>query len=963
MNGQQKRKMSKSRLMRNMHAFTDSAGNGIWVWDILSGKLVCNPSFSKILGLGAIEREMTMRKFDAHIHREDREQWEKHKRICIHPENESCETEVRLIKTSGAVIWTRHHCRITERDGKKQPRICTALLQDISGTKGKTEKRWAEIEHQNHVANLAGLGSWEWDVVRDYITFNEDYRELLGYEPEEISGPFSSLRRIMYEAELADLKEALEQYIKGEEKFFSREIRGIHKNGQDVWLQDIVTVVERDPKGRPTCLRGSVLNITQRVQSEQKLRRLLTEIEQSNRALQMEVREVSDDLHSAQKMSAAMFSANPQINILFSRKFEILDCNPRAVEYFGFTTKKAFLRNFIPFIKKSMCGLPCSEKLTNLFPVNLRKLLKQGSEQFTAELEIDGRPRSLDILLKRIPYAGSFAVVAYINERSENDERIQLMMDATPLAATLTDENLNVIDCNRAAIRLSGCKSKREYLLRHKSFYPEFQPDGADSKKKMKDGMIEAFQKGFASFIFIYRLPDGEFMPAEITLKRVKWRDTFRLVGFAQDLRKIRKAEADLIQKDRLMQAVNNTATGLISSSPQNFDRAILRALETIGTAADADQAYIWENYGLQDKMHSRRLYLWTAGKAGKPKTENKPTLSYSRLPYFWETLCENRPVNEVTKNLPDRERSYMERLGVSSTLIIPLFHEDKLWGFIGFNNFRKKTKYTKTEEQVLQSGGILIISSILHNRATQDLLNTAEALRKHGKLLETVNEVAALMLNSEKNDFTRRVQQSLQKLGQCTGADRVSLWRCIPEDGKLLCSRLPGWRDGHSFEEDKDQWKISLGDYLPQWNSEGKQEDLHLYKEKMDEPLRSMPILSRTNSLLISPVYIQRVFWGFIGFSHKRKSHRFSETERQLLCSAGMMIASGIMRNEINERLLEAKESALESVRAKNDFLSRMSHEIRTPINAIIGMSAIAGKNREPEKLADCLEKIDNSS
>jgi CheY-like chemotaxis protein/nitrogen-specific signal transduction histidine kinase len=49
---------------------------------------------------------------------------------------------------------------------------------------------------------------------------------------------------------------------------------------------------------------------------------------------------------------------------------------------------------------------------------------------------------------------------------------------------------------------------------------------------------------------------------------------------------------------------------------------------------------------------------------------------------------------------------------------------------------------------------------------------------------------------------------------------------------------------------------------------------------------------------------------------------------------------------------------------RAKSEFLSRMSHEIRTPMNAIIGMTAIAKENiNNPEKLADCLEKVDFSA
>ena len=49
---------------------------------------------------------------------------------------------------------------------------------------------------------------------------------------------------------------------------------------------------------------------------------------------------------------------------------------------------------------------------------------------------------------------------------------------------------------------------------------------------------------------------------------------------------------------------------------------------------------------------------------------------------------------------------------------------------------------------------------------------------------------------------------------------------------------------------------------------------------------------------------------------------------------------------------------------KAKSEFLSRMSHEIRTPMNGIIGMTAIAlQKEQSPERVLDCLQKIQSSS
>ncbi len=66
----------------------------------------------------------------------------------------------------------------------------------------------------------------------------------------------------------------------------------------------------------------------------------------------------------------------------------------------------------------------------------------------------------------------------------------------------------------------------------------------------------------------------------------------------------------------------------------------------------------------------------------------------------------------------------------------------------------------------------------------------------------------------------------------------------------------------------------------------------------------------------------------------------------------------------QTKQALLDAYESARRANSAKSDFLSRMSHDIRTPMNAIIGMTAIAGTHLDDrDRVADCLNKITVSS
>ncbi len=142
----------------------------------------------------------------------------------------------------------------------------------------------------------------------------------------------------------------------------------------------------------------------------------------------------------------------------------------------------------------------------------------------------------------------SIAFQSFTDQMKEANERTQIMLDATPLCCNLWDENFNNIDCNEEAVNLFGLKNKQEYLARFFELSPEFQPCGRPTSEMALENITKAFKDGRIVFEWMHQKLNGEQIPSEITLVRVKRGDNYIVAGYTRDMREYKKMMSEINQ-------------------------------------------------------------------------------------------------------------------------------------------------------------------------------------------------------------------------------------------------------------------------------------------------------------------------------------------------------------------------------------------------------------------------------
>ena len=211
-------------------------------------------------------RELNKRPLPQFIHREDEDIYYLHRKQLVKTSTPQ-QCELRMLKSGENPFWAQLDITAAQNDDGAP--ICRVALHDITEHKQAEEAvRKSEVKYRDLAENLEGI-LWEYDYLTDCWTYVSPQSErILGYTPEEWTNFDWWTDRIHRE----DRKEAVSfcEAQTREGKPHDLEYRFFKKNGEIVWLKDVATVKMQD--GKPVSSRGMMTDITDRKQSEQKLR-------------------------------------------------------------------------------------------------------------------------------------------------------------------------------------------------------------------------------------------------------------------------------------------------------------------------------------------------------------------------------------------------------------------------------------------------------------------------------------------------------------------------------------------------------------------------------------------------------------------------------------------------------------------------------------------------------------------
>lgn len=231
-----------------------------------------------------------------------------------------------------------------------------------------------------------------------------------------------------------------------------------------------------------------------------------------------------------------------------------------------------------------------------------------------------------------------------------------------------------------------------------------------------------------------------------------------------------------LLRRDRIMESVRFAGQHLLLK--EKWEDAISDILCTIGESTNASHAYIFENHlDACNRLLCSLRYEWTASNI--PKQLQEPVLqniSYSDfgLEHWIDQLTAGQPIHGVFAGMSHEEQLLLASQGILSIIVVPIFFEGSLWGFLGLSDCTTPRLWTDTDRDSLRAVADLLGATHSRQIFQKALLESKATLER--RVVERTQELQK-QVKAKENALLElaETQSSLLEMSRVTGMTEVA--------------------------------------------------------------------------------------------------------------------------------------------------------------------------------------------
>ncbi|MDR0557857.1 MAG: response regulator [Treponema sp.] len=326
----------------------------------------------------------------------------------------SYKTQYRILHKNGSFIWVHDKAFIVERDAQGNPSRVLGTIEDITHLKIDDEQIKEQKDQIEFISKIVGFSYWELDIAKGAILFKGRQNVNVAVSKENVH-TLRAWSDIVHPEDKERINRAFSSLLSGETDCFNEEVRlyAATTPAAYLWRQIVIQIVEWGEKGVPTRALGATLDINKLKRTEEQLQAALIQKEHYNEHLKTNINTAMKTLEETQEFNQILLDTNPEISLIFNDKFQLIDCNPAAVKLSGCSTKDEMIQNGHAIITNCMPKYQADGLLSIPLAERLVTAVQIGSLDFESELFVHGKPHSFRVILKKIPYKGSFVLVCF----------------------------------------------------------------------------------------------------------------------------------------------------------------------------------------------------------------------------------------------------------------------------------------------------------------------------------------------------------------------------------------------------------------------------------------------------------------------------------------------------------------------------------------------------------------------